>query len=66
MALDFPRSGDLHGALAVDYQCYRQAREADLRGSFRGFLAPAKKGGGTLESIVQFNNRRLPVVNARV
>ena len=69
MALDYPRNGALHGVLGVDYQCYRQARQAGLTGSFWGLLAPASKSklmGGNLESIVRFQDRNVPIVNARV
>ncbi len=65
MALDFPRSGALHGATAVDYQCHRQSGQSGAGGSFRGFLARAGEDTN-LESAVGFRNRELPVVNARV
>ena len=69
MALDSPRSGALHGSLGVDYQCYRQARQANYQGSFRGLLAPppAKAhGGNNIESIVRYQDRHLPVINTKV
>ena len=70
MALDFPRSGSLHGATAVDYQCHRQAAQAGMEGgSFRALLAHGGGDGGrdaNLESAVRFRNRGLPVVNAKV
>jgi hypothetical protein len=74
IALNAPRTGALHGARGVDHQCYRQARESNIKGSFRAFLAPSfsqtvsivEQSGRNLESIVRFRDRDLPVVNLRV
>ncbi len=70
VALDSPMSGSLHGALGVDYQCYREASQNGVAGSFRGFIAPPKdkasQGGHNLESIVRYQDRDLPVVNSKV
>lgn len=77
MALDYPRTGSLHGALAIDYHCFRQAKQANLKGSFRGLLSPkSNKASGSinkstqvgrnLESVVQYQDRHLPVVNLKV
>ena len=74
VSLNSPRTGALHGARGVDHQCYRQAREANIRGTFRAFLAPSfsqsvsivEQSGRNLESIVRFRDRDLPVVNLKV
>ena len=57
---------------SVDFQCIRQARQAHFKGSFRGFLAPTTSGAGairdaavSLESLVRYRNRQLPVVNSK-
>jgi hypothetical protein len=53
----------------VDYQCYRQARAAGLRGSFRAFLAPgpANTAAATnLDSVVKSADWNLPIVNIKV
>lgn len=67
VALDSPRSGELHGVLGVDYQCIREAAQNKFVGSFRGFLAPPHSGreGQNLESIVRHQEWDLPIVNAR-
>lgn len=48
VALNYPRTGNLHGVLGVDYQCYRQAKQARLKGTFRGLLV--SRGGGGVEA----------------
>ncbi|TRY62795.1 hypothetical protein TCAL_13030 [Tigriopus californicus] len=70
IALNSPRNGDVHGVLGVDYQCYRQAREAKLDGTFRAFLsAPGSVSktlsGDNLQSIVRVQDRDLPIVNLK-
>jgi hypothetical protein len=62
-ALNEPSSGDMHGVRGADYACYRQARRANLRGTFRAFLASRVQD---LDSIVRSSDRDLPVVNIKV
>ena len=62
-ALNEPYSGDMKGQRGVDYSCYRQARRAGLRGTFRAFISSRVQN---LDSIVRFSNRELPVVNIKV
>ena len=64
VALNSPRTGNLHGVLGVDYQCYRQAKQASVQGSFRGLLASTSEL--TMEGLVRFKDRNLPVVNLKV
>ena len=69
MALNSPRTGNLHGVLGVDYQCYRQAKQAKLSGTFKGLLlteAIRIQAGTNLEALVRFKDRYLPVVNLKV
>lgn len=70
ISLNSPRNGDVHGVLGVDYQCYRQAREAKLDGTFRAFLAAPGSvsktlSGDNLQSIVRVQDRDLPIVNLK-
>lgn len=62
-ALNEPYSGDMKGQRGVDYSCYRQARRAGLRGTFRAFISSRVQN---LDSIVRFSDRELPVVNIKV
>ncbi|GFY66934.1 collagen alpha-1(XVIII) chain [Trichonephila inaurata madagascariensis] len=62
-ALNQPFSGDMHGVRGADYECYRQSRRANLRGTFRAFLASRVQN---LDSIVRFQDAGLPVVNLKV
>ncbi|CAG4950667.1 unnamed protein product [Colias eurytheme] len=59
-ALNEPLSGDMHGVRRADYACYRQARRAGLKGTFRAFLTSRIQN---LDSIVRYADRHLPVVN---
>ncbi|XP_035710172.1 collagen alpha-1(XVIII) chain isoform X3 [Folsomia candida] len=61
-ALNDPWSGDMHGVRGADYACYRQARNANLQGTFRAFLSSWVQN---LDSIVKFSDRNLPVVNTK-
>ena len=61
-ALNDPSSGDMHGVRGVDYSCYRQARNANLGGTFRGFLSSWVQN---LDSIVKYSDRKLPVLNTK-
>lgn len=62
-ALNEPYTGDMHGVRGADYACYRQARRANLRGTFRAFLSSRVQN---LDSIVRYKDRDLPVVNIKV
>lgn len=61
-ALNQPYTGDMHGVRGADYECYRQSRRANLRGTFRAFLTSRVQN---LESIVRFRDANLPVVNIK-
>lgn len=61
-ALNEPYSGEMKGLRGADYSCYRQARRAGLRGTFRAFLTSRIEN---LYSIVKFSDRDLPVVNLK-
>lgn len=61
-ALNQPFSGDMHGVRGADYACYRQARRAGLKGTFRAFLTSRVQN---LDSIVRYSDRDLPVVNIK-
>jgi collagen type XVIII alpha len=52
----------MHGVRGADYNCYRQARSANLQGTFRAFLSSWVQN---LDSIVKFSDRNLPVVNTK-
>ena len=57
-------SGDMGGVSGADYVCYRQAREAGMRSTFRAFIAGRVQD---LASIIHRpHDRRLPIVNAKV
>lgn len=62
-ALNEPQTGDMHGVRGADYACYRQARRAGLRGTFRAFLTSRVQN---LDSIVRSSDKDLPVVNTKV
>ncbi|EFX62931.1 hypothetical protein DAPPUDRAFT_15160, partial [Daphnia pulex] len=62
VALNEPLSGDMGGIQRVDYACFRQARPAGLRGTFRAFLASRVQN---LDTIVRSSDREFPVVNLR-
>ncbi|XP_011315032.1 collagen alpha-1(XVIII) chain isoform X6 [Fopius arisanus] len=61
-ALNEPISGDMHGVRGADYACYRQARRAGLRGTFRAFLSSRVQN---VDSIVRLDDRDLPIVNIK-
>lgn len=62
-ALNQPYNGDLHGIRGADYECYRQSRRVNMRGTFRAFLASRVQN---LDSIVRFKDSKLPIVNIKV
>ena len=51
------------GLRGFDYECYRQARRANYRGTFRALLSSRTQN---LDSIVGPDFRALPVVNMNV
>ena len=59
-ALNSAQSGNMGGINAANYACYREAMRAGLRGSFRAFLSSGER---SLESVVRYRDRDLPVVN---
>lgn len=61
-ALNEPYTGDIHGVRGADYYCYREARRAGLRGTFRAFLSSRVQN---VDSIVRQADRKLPVSNLR-
>lgn len=62
-ALNQPYTGDMHGVRGADYECYRQSRRANFRGTFRAFLASRVQN---LDSIVRHKDSDLPIVNIKV
>lgn len=62
-ALNEPFTGDMHGIRGADYACYRQAKRAGLRGTFRAFLSSRVQN---VDSIVRLGDRDLPIVNVKV
>ncbi|KAI5645534.1 collagenase NC10 and endostatin domain-containing protein [Phthorimaea operculella] len=50
----------MHVLRRADFACYRQARRAGLRGTFRAFLTSRIQN---LDSTVRYADRHLPVVN---
>ena len=63
VALNQPYSGDMHGIRGVDYECYRQSRRYNIKGTFRAFLASRLQN---LDSIVRMQDAKLPIVNLKV
>ncbi|XP_076304531.1 uncharacterized protein LOC143222229 isoform X3 [Tachypleus tridentatus] len=61
-ALNQPYTGDMHGVRGADYECYRQSRKANLRGTFRAFLASRVQN---VNSLVHYMARDLPIVNIK-
>lgn len=62
-ALNEPFTGDMHGVRGADYACYRQAKRAGLRGTFRAFLSSRVQN---VDSIVRLGDKDLPIVNIKV
>ncbi|CAJ0935960.1 unnamed protein product [Ranitomeya imitator] len=60
IALNIPLSGDMTGIRGADLQCYRQAQEMSLFGTFRALLSSSSQ---SLSSIVKKTDRGLPIVN---
>lgn len=53
----------MKGQRGADYACYRQARRAGLRGTFRAFLTSRIQN---LDTIIGNTDKDLPVVNIKV
>lgn len=62
-ALNEAYTGGMNGPRGADYACYKEARRAGLRGTFRAFLTSRVQN---LDSIVKASDRELPVVNIKV
>ena len=68
-ALNEPLAGyqggpeSLGGIRGADYQCYKQATQQGLRGTFRAFLSSRLQD---VKEIVNRNDRHLPIANKRV
>ncbi|XP_063156753.1 collagen alpha-1(XV) chain-like isoform X2 [Candoia aspera] len=62
VALNVPLTGDMKGISGADLQCYQQAQEAKLHGTFRAFLSSDTQ---SLISVVKKTDRNLPVVNLK-
>lgn len=64
MALNTPLSGSMRGIRGADFQCFQQARQVGLAGTFRAFLSSRLQD---LYSIVRRADRAaVPIVNLRV
>ncbi|XP_059053925.1 collagen alpha-2(V) chain-like [Achroia grisella] len=61
-ALNEPHTGDMHGVSSTNYECRRQAQRANLDGTFRAFISSRVQ---TIDSIVSWVDREIPVVNTR-
>lgn len=61
-ALNKAYSGDSHGIRGADYECHRQSKKANMKGSFRAFLSGRDQN---LESIVKSKDAHLPLVNIK-
>ncbi|CAH1994165.1 unnamed protein product [Acanthoscelides obtectus] len=59
-ALNEPSTGNAHGVSGADYACYREARRAGLRATFRAMLSSRTQN---VDSLVRLQDRKLPVVN---
>ncbi|XP_048525062.1 collagen alpha-1(XVIII) chain isoform X3 [Dendroctonus ponderosae] len=61
-ALNSPLSGSVGGIRGGDYECYREAQRAGIKGTFRAFLSTRSQD---VSSIVRPIDRVLPVCNLR-
>ncbi|CAH1398209.1 unnamed protein product [Nezara viridula] len=61
-ALNEAYTGGMNGPRGADYACYKEARRAGLRGTFRAFITSRSQN---LDSIVKTTDRDLPVVNIK-
>ncbi|XP_048373641.1 collagen alpha-1(XVIII) chain-like [Sphaerodactylus townsendi] len=62
VALNVPLTGNMNGIRGADFQCYRQAQETQLYGTFRALLATPTQD---LVSLVKRTDRDRPVVNLK-
>ncbi|XP_038635248.1 collagen alpha-1(XV) chain-like isoform X2 [Scyliorhinus canicula] len=63
VALNAPLTGEMAGIRGADLQCFQQAQEAGLRGTFRAFLTSSNQD---LISIVKRSDRTsVPIVNLK-
>uniref|UniRef100_A0A670ZHM9 Collagenase NC10/endostatin domain-containing protein n=1 Tax=Pseudonaja textilis TaxID=8673 RepID=A0A670ZHM9_PSETE len=63
IALNTPQSGSMRGIRGADFQCFQQARQVGLSGTFRAFLSSRLQD---LYSIVRRADRStVPIVNLR-
>ncbi|NWT07658.1 COIA1 protein, partial [Vireo altiloquus] len=63
VALNSPQSGGMRGIRGADFQCFQQARQVGLAGTFRAFLSSRLQD---LYSIVRRADRAaVPIVNLR-
>uniref|UniRef100_A0A8C4XEI3 Collagenase NC10/endostatin domain-containing protein n=2 Tax=Erpetoichthys calabaricus TaxID=27687 RepID=A0A8C4XEI3_ERPCA len=63
VALNAPLSGDMSGIRGADLQCYLQAREARLHGTFRAFLSSPTQN--LLFLVKQSDRTQFPILNLR-
>ncbi|KAI7688415.1 hypothetical protein SSS_02152 [Sarcoptes scabiei] len=52
----------MHGTRDVDYECFRQSRRANLKGTFRAFVTSRVQN---LDSLIRLKDLRLPIVNLK-
>ncbi|CAB4043705.1 Collagen alpha-1(XXIV) chain, partial [Paramuricea clavata] len=60
IALNEPMSGKMGGISGIDHKCWKQSRQAGLRGTYRAFLSSYAQA---IKSIVRRRDRDLPVAN---
>ena len=64
MAANEPFTGDMHGISGADNTCYREAKQAGMRGTYRAFLTSRVQN---LDSIVHLQfDKSIPIVNIKV
>ncbi|ROT85949.1 putative collagen alpha 1 chain [Penaeus vannamei] len=61
-ALNAPLDGNMGGLRRADRRCFRQSRQAGLRGTFRALLTSNTQD---LNSIVRRQDRHLPIINLK-
>ena len=64
VAANEPYSGNMRGVSGADYTCYREAKAAGMRGTYRAFVTSRVQN---LDSLVHHEfDRSIPVVNVKV
>lgn len=63
IALNGPMTGNMGGVSGIDHQCWKQSKNAGLRGTFRAFLSSYAQ---SIKSIVRRRDRDLPLANRNV